>query len=189
MCLWVLLCVHMRCWLEVVMTDSSSLFLLSQTPTLTHEDLPWVPISMHHSIGALYSSSYIIQIWIRDCQLADDPAPKCNSLDKNSLDSTLLWFSEFLTHWPPNVTSCFILRQVVLCRRCMNAITPLTCAAFSLLLVNNCGGLLNQCAGCFLWLCLPVCMYMCLCNCSLQTHKADSGMLLWSWGLQQPQSC
>lgn len=73
---------------------------LSHTYTrlLTHMHLPWVPISMHPSMGALYSSSYIIQIWIRVCQLADDSAPKFNGLDKNSLDSTLLWFSEFLWH-------------------------------------------------------------------------------------------
>ena len=48
------------------------------------------PILMYLSIHPLYSSAYIIQVRIRDCQLADDLGPKFNSLDENSHDSKLL---------------------------------------------------------------------------------------------------
>lgn len=57
--------------------------------------LPQGPILMHSSADASYSPSCIIQIWIRDCQLVARSAPKFISLDKNSLESTVLWSSEF----------------------------------------------------------------------------------------------
>ena len=56
------------------------------------------PILMYLSIHPLYSSSYIIQVQIRDCQLAGDLGPKLNSSDENSHDSKLLWINGFLWH-------------------------------------------------------------------------------------------
>lgn len=57
--------------------------------------LPQGPILTHSSADASYSPSCIIQIWIRDCQLVARSAPKFISLDKNSLESTVLRSSEF----------------------------------------------------------------------------------------------
>ena len=144
----------------------------THTHTHAHPHAPALGTYFNAPFNALYSSSYIIQIWIRDCQLADDPASKFNSSDENSLDSTLLWFSEFsVTRRPPNVTSCFIFWLPVLCRRWVNVITPVTSEVFSLWLVNSWGGL-NQSASCFLWLCLPMCAHV-----SVQLRPPNT----WSW--------
>ena len=155
-CLWVLLWVS---WLVIVMSDYIfliSLFLTHTPMLLTHMHLPWVPISMHKSMAP-----YIHHRTLFRFESGTVSCPKCNSSDKNSLDSTLLWFSEFLWHTSHQMkhhVSFYDCLYPVDVEKMWLPFWLLPCFLWSC-------GLLNQSAVCFLWLCLPVCVCVCACVC------------------------